>query len=146
MTGIDDDDAESNPFKRPGPSELFSNTDAVICMYISWGKVTFKDLLFVTRNGAASHIDNGILEVLQLEMHAVQPIRLLSVTRILFLSTEQLPGVFKYEIQVLFSSFKSGSVHTAEEFMDVYSVISTQGGYKYCLGIEVDHYYHYFLA
>ena len=109
-------------------------------MYVSRGKVTFKDLLFVTRNGDGSHIDDGILEVLQLEMHAVQPVGLLSVARILFFSTE-LPGVFKYEIQVLFSSFESGSVHTADEFMDVCSIISTQGGYKYCPGIEVDHYY-----
>ena len=35
------------------------------------GKVTFKDLLFVTRNGDGSHIDDGILEVLQLEMHGL---------------------------------------------------------------------------
>ena len=81
------------------------------------GKITFKDLLFVTRNGDGSHIDNGILEVLQLEMHAVQPIGLLSVTRILFFPTE-LPGVFMYEIQVLFSSFKSGLVRTADELVN----------------------------
>ena len=37
------------------------------------GKVTFKDLLFVTRNGDGSHNDDGILEVLQLEMHGLVP-------------------------------------------------------------------------
>ena len=97
MAGVDRDGAESNPFERPGPSEPFSSTDAAICVYVSRGKVTFKDLLFVTRKGDGSHIDDGILEVLQLEMHAVQPVGLLSVARILFFSTE-LPGVFKYEV------------------------------------------------
>ena len=145
MAEVDHDGAESNPFERPGPSEPFSSTDAAICVYVSRGKVTFKDLLFVTRNGDGSHIDDGILEVLQLEMHSVQPVGLLSVARILFFSTE-LPGVFKYEIQDLFSSFESGSVHTADEFMDVCSIISTQGGYKYCPGIEVDYYYQYFYS
>ena len=140
MVGVDDDGTNLNPFERPGPSEPFSSTEAAICVYVSRGKVMFKDLLFVTRNGDGSHIDDGILEVLQLEMHAVQPVGLLSVARILFFSTE-LPGVFKYEIQVLFSSFKSGLVHTADKFMDVCSVISTQGGYKYCPRIEVDHDY-----
>ena len=32
-------------------------------------KGTFKDLLFVTGNDDGRHTDNGILEVLQLEMH-----------------------------------------------------------------------------
>ena len=89
MAGVNDDGAESNPFERPDPSEPFSITDAVICVYVSRGKVTFKDLLFVTRNGDGSHIDDGILEVLQLEMHTVKPVGLLSVARILFFSTER---------------------------------------------------------
>ena len=75
-------------------------------------------------------------------MRTVRLVGFISVARILFFSTE-LPGVFKYETQVLFSSFRSGSVHTADEIMDVCSIISTQGGYKYHPGIEVDYYYQY---
>ena len=52
--------------ERPGRWEPFSSTDLAICVYVSRGKVTFKGLLFVTRNGDGSHTDDGILEVLQL--------------------------------------------------------------------------------
>ena len=62
-----------NPFERRGHLEPFSSTDPAICVYISWGKVTFKDLLFVTRNGDGSRNDDGILEVFQLEMHWLVP-------------------------------------------------------------------------
>ena len=73
MVRVDDDSAELNPFKRPGPSEPFSSTDLTICVYVSRGKVTFKDLLFVTRNGDGSHTDDNVLEFLQLEMHGFVP-------------------------------------------------------------------------
>ena len=73
MARVDDDGAESNPFECPGCLEPFSSTDPAICVYISQGKVMFKDLLFVTKNGDDSHIDNGILEVLQIEMHGLVP-------------------------------------------------------------------------
>ena len=73
MVRVDDDGAESNPFECHGCSEPFSSTDPAICVYLSQGKVTFEDLLFVTRNGDGSHTADGILEVLQLEMHGLAP-------------------------------------------------------------------------
>ena len=148
MAGVDDDDTEMYRFECPGPSAPFAaraDQSLAISGYVSQGKITYEDLIFVTRNVDGSHTDDGILEVLQMERHAVQPVGLISVARILFSSTE-LPGAFKYEIQVLFSSFRSGSIHTADEFLDVCSIISVQGGYKYCPGIEVDHYYQYFFS
>ena len=141
MAGVD----ELNRFECPRPSAPFASADVAISEYVSRGKIAYKDLIFVRRNVDGSHTDDGMLEVLQLDRHAVQPVGLISVARILFSSTE-LPAAFKYEIQVLFSSFRSGSVHTADEFMDVCSIISVQGGYKYCPGIEVDHYYQYFFS
>ena len=113
---------ELNHFECPGPSAPFASADVAISEYDSQGKIVYKDMIFVRRNVDGCHTDDGILEVLQLERHAVQPVGLISVARILFSSTE-LPGAFKYEIQVLFSSFRSGSVHTADEFMDVCSIM-----------------------
>ena len=52
--------------EHPGHWEPFSSTDPAICVYVSRRKVTFKGLLFVTRNGDGSHTDDGIVEVLQL--------------------------------------------------------------------------------
>ena len=54
----------------PGRWEPFSSTDPAICVYVSRRKVTFKGLLFVTRNGDGSHTDDGILKVLQLYINA----------------------------------------------------------------------------
>ena len=73
MARVDDNVAELNPFKCLGHLEPFSSTNPAIYMYVSRGKVTFKDLLFVTRNCDGSNTDNGILEVLQLEMHGLVP-------------------------------------------------------------------------
>ena len=73
MLGKDGESMMTNPFECPDPSEPFSSTDPAICVYFSQGKVTFKDLLFVTRNGDGSHTDDGVLEVLQLEIHRLIP-------------------------------------------------------------------------
>ena len=75
MARVNDDGAESHPFKCLGLLEPFSSTDPAICVYVSRGKgYVYKDLLFVTRNGDGSHTDDGILEVLQLEMHGLVPL------------------------------------------------------------------------
>ena len=58
MAGVDDDDTELNHFECPGP--LVSFASANLAMYISWGKITYKDLIFVRRNVDGSHTNDGI--------------------------------------------------------------------------------------
>ena len=65
MARVNDDGAELNPFECLGCSEPFSSTDPAICVYVSRGKI-----MFVT----GGHTDDGILEVLQLEMHWLVPL------------------------------------------------------------------------
>ena len=53
MVRVNDDGAESHPFKRLGISEPFSSTDPASDMRacFSGKSYIYKDLLFVTRNG-----------------------------------------------------------------------------------------------
>ena len=53
MAGVDDDDTEMNRFEFPGPSAPFAaraDQSLAISKYVSRGKITYKDLIFVTRN------------------------------------------------------------------------------------------------
>ena len=43
--GINDDDTEMNCFECPGPSAPVASAD--LAMYVSWEKITYKDLILV---------------------------------------------------------------------------------------------------
>ena len=68
MVGVNDDDTELNRFECPGLLAPVASAD--LAVYISWGKITYKDVI-LRRNVDGSHTDDGILEVLQLESHVV---------------------------------------------------------------------------
>ena len=97
--GVDDGDTELNRFECPGPSAPV--TSAGLMMYVSWGKIMYKDLIFVRRNVDGSHTDDGILEVLKLERHAVQTVGLIAVAccshlqKILFVVIFESSNCFK---------------------------------------------------
>ena len=42
MAGVDEDETELNRFECPGPSAPVASAD--LAMYVSWGKITYKDL------------------------------------------------------------------------------------------------------
>ena len=50
---------------------------------------------------------------------------------------------YRYETQILFTTFNSGTIHDAKEFLDICSVISEKAKYKFWPGLNVDHYYEY---
>ena len=57
MAEVDDDDTELNCFEWPEPSAPFASAD--LAMYVSWGKITYKDLMFVQRNVNGNHTDDA---------------------------------------------------------------------------------------
>ena len=66
----------------------------------------------------------------------------MSVVRILFTFSES--GSATYDLQALFTSIQSGQVHNLSEFFAICEIISRKGGYKYCPGIDVVHYFDHY--
>lgn len=114
-----------------------------LAIYIAQGESQFQDLCFISKNCPQSASGMPILEVVQKTTFDVQPAGHISVARIL---VYKLETSFKYETQALFTTIKHGYIHTAKEFLEACCVISVKGGYKFCPGIDVQHYYEYFFA
>ena len=101
------------------------------------GQARYTDLVFVKRCG-----QRWILEVTQQYLLELPGIDRVSVVRILFTFSET--GSTTYDLQALFISVQSGQVHSLSDFLAVCDIISKEGGYKYCPGIDVKHYYDHY--
>ena len=101
------------------------------------GQARYTDLVFVKRCG-----QQWILEVTQQYLLELPGIDRVSVVRILFTFSET--GSITYDLQALFISVQSGQVHSLSDFLAVCDIISKEGGYKYCPGIDVKHYYDHY--
>lgn len=113
--------------------------------YIAQGELHFKDLCFITRNHCPQSTSTvPVLEIIQKATFDVPPAGHISVARILLYQIESME--YRYETQILFTTFNSGTIHTAKEFLDICSIISEKAEYKFCPGLNVDHYYEYFFA
>jgi len=104
----------------------------------------FEDLLFIQRNNPKSSPITPVLEILQQTMFTMPPAGHISVARILLYPTDETFS-FRYETQILYTAFRSGTVCSRKEFLSICKVISKKAGFKFCHGIDVNHYYsHYY--
>ena len=69
----------------------------------------------------------------------------LSVARIVF-SKDAVCHNIAYEVQVLFTNVDSGIVQDPDHFMEICKTISDSSGYKFCPGLQIDHYYTHYYA
>ena len=92
------------------------------------GKSQYQDLVFVVRCGQIS-----ILEVSQQHLLEVPGIDRMSVVRILFSFKET---VTTYDLQALFITIQSGEALDLNDFLAACKIISRNGGYKYCPGLD----------
>ena len=113
--------------------------------FVAQGESCFEDLLFIRRKNAENSPTTPVLEVVQQMMYSVPPAGPISVARILLYPTDEA-SAYRYETQVLFTAFRSGTVYTVEEFLSVCKVISKKAEFKFCPGIDVDHYYNHYHA
>jgi len=101
----------------------------------SKGMLKYPDLAF-TRTVCEK---KEALEVTHRSLYSLPGNNHLSVARILFLPTELL--VYTYDVQVLFTSIRTGSVNSLADFFTACDVISRHGEHKFCPGFDVKHYY-----
>ncbi|XP_065911308.1 uncharacterized protein [Dysidea avara] len=111
--------------------------------YISQGESHYEDLCFIPRKCSDSASSRPILEVIQKTTFDVPPAGHISVARVLLYRME---ASYKYETQILFTTINNGTISTAKEFLDACGVISEKNGYKFCPGLNVQHYHEYFFA
>ena len=100
-------------------------------------------MCFIPRKCSDSASSRPILEVIQKTTFDVPPAGHISVARVLLYRME---ASYKYETQVLFTTINNGNISTAKEFLDACGVISEKNGYKFCPGLNVQHYHEYFFA
>ena len=84
------------------------------------------------------------MEVTPERMHQVAGCGYISVARILF-SLDEPPSLI-YDVQVLLTSIKTGSVTNLDQFISVCSKISNSAQYKFCPGLDVKLYYDTYFA
>ena len=130
-------------FKNNLEGIVATQSSSNLTSYIAQGESNFQDLCFISRSCSQSGSSRPILEVVQKTTFDVPPVGHISVARILIYEMETS---YKYETQVLFTTINSGNIHTEKEFLEACCVISVKSGYKFCPGIDVQHYYEYFFA
>ena len=74
-------------------------------------------------------------------MHHVSDSGYISLVRILFVPGEAEPAVFKYNVQVLFSTVQNGDVSSLSQFISVCSLLSDGAQYKFCPGLDEKTYF-----
>ncbi|XP_065894969.1 uncharacterized protein [Dysidea avara] len=120
-----------------------TQSSSSLTSYISQGESHYEDLCFIPRKCSDSASSRPILEVIQKTTFDVPPAGHISVARVLLYRME---ASYKYETQVLFTTINNGTISTAKEFLDACGVISEKNGYKFCPGLNVQHYHEYFFA
>ena len=93
-------------------------------------KKKFTDLQFMEKNG---HDGTVVVEVQNQRMYFIPNVSYMSVSRIVFSKTE---GCVNYAVQALFTNVQTGVVESITEFIDICSIISEGGEYKFCPGIS----------
>ena len=102
-------------------------------------------MCFIVRNNCPQSTSTvPVLEIIQKATYDVPLAEPISVARILLYQMGSME--YRYETQILFTTFNSETIHTAKEFLDICSIISEKAEYKFCLGLNMDHYYEYFFA
>ena len=101
----------------------------------SKGKLKYPDLAFIKSVCEKKEA----LEVRQRSLYSLPGNIHMSVARILFLSSESLG--FTYDVQVLFTSIRTGAVNSLANFFAVCDIISRDGEYKFCPGFDEKNYY-----
>ena len=99
------------------------------------GRLKYPDLVFIKTVCEKKEA----LEVVQRSLYSLPGNNHLSVARILFLSAES--NGFTYDVQVLFTSIRAGTVKSLADFFAVCDIISRVGEYKFCPGFDVKRYY-----
>ena len=112
---------------------------------VAEGEAHFEDLLFLRRNNLKSSPTAPVLEVVQQTMFSVPPAGHMSVGRIMLYPTDDTSS-YKYQTQILFTTFQSGTVSSVKEFLNICNALSKKAEFKFCHGIDVDHYYSHYYA
>ena len=83
--------------------------------------------------------DNStILDVTQSHMRNIPDSGYISVARVIFYPSS---ATLCYDVQVLQTSVQKGMVHNVDEALPVCHMISSEGDYKFCPGLDVSEYY-----
>ena len=114
-----------------GQSELFLD---VLC---AKGKSLYPDLAFTKRQRS----DCDILEVSQVSTHYVPEAGSVSVARALFYPSVGNAGIYCYDIQALLTTIQKGETSSTDEGFEMCRIISNEGNYKFCPGIDCREYY-----
>lgn len=99
-------------------------------------KKKFTELQFMEKN---SHDGTVIVEVQNQRVYLAPNASYVSVSRIVFSRTAE--GCVNYAVQALFTNVQTGVVENISKFMDICSIISDSGGYKFCPGIPEKKYF-----
>lgn len=94
--------------------------------------------MFVVRCG-----QSNILEVSQQHLLEVLGIDRMPMVRIMFSFKET---VTTYDLQALFITIQSGEAQDLNDFLAVCKIISRNGGYKYCPGLDENEYHNQFYS
>jgi len=121
------------------------DTRTSIEIIVDEGVACFEDLLFIRRNNSENSPTFPVLEVNQKTTFSVPPAGHLSVGRILRYPTGDT-STYRYEIQILFTAYQNGTVSSVKDFLSICKVISKKADFKFCSGIDVDHYYSHYYA
>ena len=105
-------------------------------------KTKFKELQYLKK---ANNDGNVFVEVQNRDTTYVAGAGYLSVARIVF-SKDAVCHNIAYEVQVLFTNVDSGIVRDPDHFMEICKTISDSSGYKFCPGLQIDHYYAHYYA
>jgi len=134
QSSTDSPDPTTLPLDSAGTTQS-TKDDLSVDSLSSKGKLKYPDLVFVKTVCEKKEV----LEVTLHSMYSLSENNHLSVARILFLPTESFG--FTYDLQVLFTSIRTGTVASLSEFFAVCNIISRPGGHKFCPGFDVKDYY-----
>jgi len=126
---------------QEGSSNIVSTTQPTNCEgyatiteeVISRGQKAYPDILFTKKMGDGS----TMLDVTQSNMKNVPDAGFISLARVIFSPS---CTALCYDVQVLLKSVQKGTVQNADEALNVCCIISSEGDYKFCPGLNLTEY------
>ena len=103
---------------------------------VTRGRSSYPDLNFTVRRSK----DTDLLEVTQTSVYNVPEVGYVSMARVVLYPTPNSDS-YSYDVQILLTSVQKGEVQSTEETLRICHIISTEGAYKFCPGLNVTEYY-----
>ena len=130
------DPITSNTFENASTPDHGTSKSLSFEDVVSKGRSSYPDLNFTVRRSEGA----DLLEVTQTSVCNTPEAGYVSVARVVLYPTLN-SDIYSYDIQILLTSVQKGEVQTTEEALKIFYIISTEGGYRFCPGLDVMEYY-----